>query len=373
MNVEEINLSGLLTTAPLFGISDANKKLSVNSNATGLLWTPEVVPTYTTSDADKKLTVNNAGSDLEWRADSVSAGYISARGDGSSNTESNAVGFVFENKVKSGLVNYTSGIDDILALKIDDTNIFECTPGRIYANQNINFMSDTLLSSQRINFGQGDCGISGDSSTNDENAITLRTDNQERLRISTNEGILSKARIKFDNTILDVVGEPLIYRDGTFLMGISFDSTYGTIRLSRSSSSIAEFNREYIDLKEPVRLRHPIVPEIQIVEGSLVTANANLQGKHTYYMKRSALAHTEVNFPQPASGYSPRYEIITNANGVSTNNCRISTLSNDVIQLIAGVRTVTTGPVLINLTFNAHFIFQFIEADNSWLLIRTTQ
>lgn len=159
-----------------------------------------------------------------------------------------------------------------------------------------------------------------------------------------------------------------------FTPGISLDPVYGSILFSSSGSNLmAELNREYIDLKEPVILRHPIVPEIQIVEGSLVTANANLQGKHTYYMKRSAAAHTEVNFPQPASGYSPRYEIITNANGVSTNTCRISTLSNDVVQLIAGVRTVTTGPVLINLSLNAHFIFQFIEADNSWLLIRTTQ
>lgn len=374
MNVEEINLSGLLTTAPLFGISDANKKLSVNSNATGLLWTPEVVPTYTTSDADKKLTVNNTGSDLEWRADSVSAGYISARGDGSTNTESNAVGFVFENKLKSGLFNYTSGINDILALKIDDANVLECTPGRIYANQNINFMSDTLLSSQRINFGQGDCGISGDSSTNNQHAITLRTDNQERLRISTNENILCKSRIQIDTSLVTSINAPHIYSTNMFTPGISLDPVYGSILFSSSGSNLmAELNREYIDLREPVRLRHPIVPEIQIVEGTLVTANANLQGKHTYYMKRSAVTHSEINFPQPASGYNPRYEIITNANGVSVNTCRISTLSNDVIQLIAGVRTVTTGPVLINLTFNAHFIMQFIEADNSWLLIRTTQ
>ncbi len=375
MNIEEINLSGLLTTAPLFGIDDANKKLSVNSNATGLEWTPEVVPTYTTSDADKKLTVNTTGSDLEWRADSVSAGYISERGSGSTNTESDAVGFVFENKVKSGLFNYTSGINDILALKIDDTNIFECTPGRIYANQNINFMNDTLLSSQRINFGQGDCGISGDSSTNNENAITLRTDNQERLRISTNENILCKSRIQIDTSLVTSINAPHIYSTNMFTPGISLDPVYGSILFSSSGANLmAELNREYIDLREPVRLRHPIAPEIQIVEGTLVTANANLQGKHTYYLKRSTAGTSEVVFPQPASGFNVRYELITDGNGnTSSNVCRISTLSNDVLQLIAGVRTLISGSAVINLTLNAHFIMQFIEADNRWLLIRLTQ
>jgi len=377
MNIEEINLSGLLTTAPLFGIDDANKKLSVNSNATGLLWTPEVVPTYTLSDADKKLTVNSTASDLEWRADSVSAGYISERGDGSSNTESNSVGFVYKNKLKSGLFNYTSGINDILALKIDDTNIFECTPTNIFASQNINFPNDTLLSSQRINFGiAGNCGISGDSSTGTQNAITFRTDNQERLRISTNNGIVSKSRIKFDNSVLDVAGEPLIYRDGTFLMGISFDSTYGTIRLTRSATSLAEFNYEYIYLGMPVQFKNPVAPEIQIVEGTLVTANANLQGKHTYYLKRSTTGNSEVNFPPPLAGFNVRYELITDTNGnTSSNVCRISTLSRDVLQLVefTGVRTLFTGSPVINLNLNAHFIMQFIEADNRWLLMRTTQ
>lgn len=332
------------------------------------------IPPYFITDSQKILKVNYNATGLEWSTETKQDGFKANQGDGITNTSNSYDGFVFNENETSGLFNY-GPLNETLGLRINSNPLIECESNKILLNQNIQLQNDTLLTSSRVGFGTNQkCFITGDSTTNNQNKISFSTDNVERLRISSDNNILCKSRIQIDSSLITSINEPHIYRDGMFMPGISLDPVYGKIIFSSSGTNmIAEFTREYIDLKEPTIFRNPIVPEIQIVEGTLVTVNANLQGKHTYYMKRSASAHTELNFPQPATGYSPRYEIIVDANGVSTNNCRIRTLSNDVVQMIAGVRTLTTGPVLINLTFNAHFIMQFIESDNRWLLIRTTQ
>lgn len=350
-NVEQNYLTGINpdNQIPDYFIQDSNKLLRVNENATGLQWTTELDAT----------------------------GYISERGDGSSNTADNYVGYIFKNQnYNTGLFNYSSGPFNILALRINNMNVLECTAGQINANQNIFFSNDSLLSSQRINFGVNACGISGDSTTGNQHKIVFRTDNQERLRIGTTENILCKSRIQIDPGLIYSLSSPHIYQSGMITMGISFDATNGTINISSSGNSLAEFKYDRIDLRQPVIFRNPqCFPDLKIIIDSSYTVPANLSGNGIYYMKRGTASHSDIILPQPVTpGFNPRYEIITDSNtAVATYSCRLSTLSNDIIFLNASTRTILSGP-LSNyvLALNAHFILNFVEQDNRWVMIRMT-
>jgi hypothetical protein len=344
-----------------------------NSYLTGIN-PDDQIPPYLIQDSNKILRVNTSATGLEWTNETKQDGFKAAQGDGSGNTSENYEGFVFNNNETTGLFNYGPS-NETLGLRINSNPIIACEATKIYLNEDIILPNDPLLSTPSIGFGNQNASITGDSSINNQNKLSFKTDNSERLRISTNDNILCKSRIQIDPSLITSIAEPHIYRDGTFLMGITLDPTYGTINFSSSAgNSMAEFNRQYIDLKEPTIFRNPVAPYITIVENTDVTVNANLQGTHTYYLKRGTVTHSGLTFPQPAAGYNPRYEIIVDANGNPSFNCRISTLSNDVITLIAGVRTLQAGPVVnFSLTLNSHWIMQFIEADNRWLLIRTTQ
>jgi hypothetical protein len=334
------------------------------------------IPIYLIQDANKLLRVNDSATGLEWTDEALATGYISERGDGSSNTLTNYVGYIFKNNLQTGLFNYTSGAFNILALRINNLNVLECTPGKINANQNIFFTDDSLLTSQRINFGLGNCGISGDSSTNSQHQIGFRTDNNTRLIINTQDGIIAKTQIQIDPSLAYTLSQPHISQRGTFIMGISFDATYGKIEISSSgTNSLAEFKHDRIDFKEPVMFRNPTCfPSMQIIIDSSYTVPANLSGNALYYMKRGATTNSDITFPQPSAGYNPRYEIITDSNITTpTYNCRLNTLSNDVLFLNASTRTILTGPVVnYTLALNAHFILQFVDADNRWVMIRWT-
>jgi hypothetical protein len=333
------------------------------------------IPPYFITDSQKILKVNYNATGLEWSNETKQDGFKASQGDGITNTSESYEGFVFNTNETTGLFNY-GPLNETLGIRINGTPIIESESNKIYLNENLIVKNDTMLTSARIGFGTNQkTFITGDSTTNNENKISFSTDNVERLRISSDNNILCKSRIQIDPSLITSIAEPHIYRDGTFLMGITLDTTYGTINFSSSSgNSMVEFNRQYIDLKEPVIFRNPIAPYITIVENNDITVNANLQGSHTYYLKRGTINHSTLTFPQPASGFNPRYEIIVDANGNPSFNCRISTLSNDVITLIGGGRTLQTGPVVnFSLTLNSHWIMQFIESDNRWLLIRTTQ
>jgi len=334
------------------------------------------IPVYLIQDSTKLLRVNQTATGLEWTNEAIATGYISETGDGSSNTSTNYVGYIFKNLLNTGLFNYVSGPFTILALRINNLNILECTAGQINANQNIFFTNDSLLSSQRINFGLGNCGISGDSTTGNQHKIVFRTDNQERLRISTSENILCKSRIQIDPALIYSLSAPHIYQTNIFTMGLSFDATNGMINLSSSgTNSMAQFKYDRIDLREPVIFRNPhCYPDLQIIENTSYTVPAGLTGNSIYYLKRGMVTHSDITFPNPASGFNPRYEMITDGNGnSSTFNCRISTFSNDILRIENGARTLVTGPVSnFVLVLNAYYIIQFCEADNKWIMIRSS-
>lgn len=347
----------------------------LNENYLNGISSDSQIPIYLIQDANKILTVNSSATGLQWTNEAIASGYISEKGDGSSNTVDNYVGYIFKNSLNTGLFNYVSGPFTILALRINNLNVLECTAGSINANQNIFFTNDSLLSSQRVNFGLGNCGISGDSTTNNQHKIVFRTDNQERLRIGTTENILCKSRIQIDPGLVYSLTDPHIYQTNIFTMGISFDATNGSINISSSgTNSMAEFKYDRIDLKEPVIFRNPsCYPNLVIIENSSYTVPAGLSGNPIYYMKRGTVTNSDIVFPQPASGYNPRYEIITDGQGnSSTFLCRLNTLSNDVLRIENGARTLVVGPVLLSLVMNAHYIIQFVEADNKWISIRTT-
>lgn len=330
-------------------------------------------PPYSIADINKFLSVNDSATGLEWSNEAVAQGYISERGDGSTNTVDSYLGYIFKNKLNSGLFNYTQTPFDILALRINNFNILECTAGQINALQNIFVTNDSSLANPRLNFGGGNCGISGDSSTNGSHAIGFRTDNNLRMKINTPDGIVALTPIQIGSSLGYTLSNPHISKRGTFIMGISFDPTYGKIEFSAAAlTSIAEFNYDRVDIKEPLIYRNPTCPLITIVENSTVTVPAILSGVPIYYLKRGMTTHSDLIFPNPASGFNCRYEIITDGNGnSSTFNCRLNTLSNDVLLLFNGGRTLITGPLVSYvLTLNAHYIFQFVEADNRWLLIR---
>jgi len=331
------------------------------------------IPTYLIQDASKFLRVNDSATGLIWTNESIATGYISERGNGSTNTIDNYVGYVYKNKLNTGLFNYTQTPFDILALRINNFNILECTAGQINALQNIFVTNDSALANPRLNFGGGNCGISGDSTTNGSHAIGFRTDNNLRMKINTPDGIVALTPIQIDSSLGYTLSNPHISKRGTFIMGISFDPTYGKIEFSAAAlTSIAEFNYDRVDIKEPLIYRNPTCPLITIVENSTVTVPAILSGTPIYYLKRGLTTNSDLIFPNPASGFNCRYEIITDGNGnSSTFSCRLNTVSNDVLSLYNGARTVLTGPVInFVLTLNAHYIFQFVEADNRWLLIR---
>lgn len=331
------------------------------------------IPSYFTQDINKVLTVNDSATGLVWSNEIDSTGFISGRGDGSSNTASNYVGYTFKDKLNSGLFNYSQTPFDILALRVNNFNILECTAGQINALQNIFVTNDSSLANPRLNFGAGNCGVSGDSSTNGSHAIGFRTDNNLRMKINTPDGIVALSPIQIDSSLAYTLSNPHISKRGTFIMGISFDPTYGKIEFSAAAlTSICEFNYDRVDIKEPLIYRNPTCPLITIVENSTVTVPAILSGVPIYYLKRGMTAHSDLIFPNPASGFNCRYEIITDGNGnSSTFLCRLNTVSNDVLSLFNGGRTLLTGPVInFALTLNAHYIFQFVESDNRWLLIR---
>ena len=334
------------------------------------------LPPYTIYDINKFLSVNDAATGLEWSNEAVATGYISERGNGSTNTVDSYLGYIFKNKLNTGLFNYTSVPFDILALRINNLNVLECMPGQINAKQNIFFTDDSLLASQRINFGTGACGISGDSSTNAQHKIGFRTDNNTRMIINTQDGIIAKTQIQIDPSLSYSLTNPHISQRGTFIMGISFDATNGTINISSSgTNSLAEFKYDRLDIKEPVLFRNPqCFPDMRIIVDSSYTVPAILSGNPIYYMKRGTVTNSDITFPQPASGYNPRYEIITDGQGnSSTFLCRLSTLSNDVLRIENGARTLLTGPVVnFSLVMNAHYIITFCEQDNKWISVRTT-
>lgn len=334
------------------------------------------VPTYLIQDATKLLRVNATATGLEWANDIKEDGFMADRGDGSTNTASDYVGFIFENKLNSGLFNYDSGPNDVLALKHQGSNVLDTNGSQININNNIFLQNDSLLSSSRIAFGNSSCGISGDSTTNNQNKISFRTDSQERLQINTQDGLLCKSLIKIDSGVVGSASAPHMYMGGTFVTGITLDSTLGKITLSSGTlyeNMIVQYNQ--IDLKRPVIFRGPqCYPDYRIIEAVSYTVPANLSGNYFFHMKRSATTNTDITFPQPSANFNPRYEIVTDGMGItSTFNIRLNTLSNDVLNIANGARTLLTGPVVnSNLVLNAHYIVQFCEADNRWVFIRTT-
>lgn len=334
------------------------------------------VPAFTIYDINKFLAVNDTASGLEWTNESEATGYMSERGDGSANTVDSYIGYIFKNRLNTGLFNYTSAPFDILALRMNNLNVLECTPGQIRAKQNIFFEDDSLMTSQRLNFGVNACGISGDSSTNTQHQIGFRTDNNTRMIINTQDGIIAKTQIQIDPNLAYSLTQPHISQRGTFIMGISFDATYGKIEISSSgTNSVAIFQHDRVILQEAVIFRNPqCFPDMRLIIDGSYTVPANLSGNQVYYMKRGVNAHSDIMLVQPSAGYNPRYEIITDSHqAVATYSCRLSTLSNNIIFLNNSTRTVLNGPVVnYILALNAHFILTFFDTDNTWIMTRQT-
>lgn len=334
------------------------------------------IPSFSISDANKNLKVNSVGSDIEWSAEAIQTGYIANQGDGTTNTIVSSVGYSFNGDLTTGLFDYSG----VLALRKLGIAVLQIQNTKTNLYNRLELLNDTSLTTNRISFGNNqDCGITGDASTSLNHKISIRSDGNERLRISSNttENIKFFRPINIDSNLSFGSYQPQIY-SGTYgssnVCGISFDVPYSRINFQSNISTICQMNNQRIDFNEPIVCNQAYAPKCLIVDGTSVTLDTNLSNPPIIYMKRNLTADSSITINGVSSTLndaSPKWSVLTDGNGnASTFNCNVIVGTLPIVFLNSGSRSyLTTGT--ISLTMNSNYEFFYVPSDNRMVLVKT--
>lgn len=335
----------------------------------------EGLPPYMSTNANQILRVNPLATGVEWSDEITQNGFKADTGDGSTNTNDIFEGFIFNNNVKTGLFNYGS-TNETLGLRINNAPIIEMETSIIKPQQNIQLVNDSILTSARIGFGGSDTFITGDNATAINKKIVFSVDSQEKLRITNNtqDQIKTRAPLNFDISTFGTT-TPMMY-NGNYngnCVGLNLNNTNRRVDVCCNGVVSSRFIDDQVQMFRPLYLDNPTMPRVIVYNGGNTTIQANCTGANTLYMKRNATSgnDTVLIFPQPSSGFSPLYTIITDGDGnSSTSVCKVETSAGDVLTLINGARTLLLSPVSTTLVLNACYSFQWVPSDSRWVLIR---
>lgn len=336
----------------------------------------ESVPEYTFSDSNKILRVNKNATSIEWTDESVQKGFLANQGDGATNTNLSNVGFCFNNDSTSGLFGYSG----VIALRKNAITCLQVQASKSNFYNRIELQNDTLLNNERISFGtNANCGITGDASTLNNHRISFRTDQTERLRISSNttENIEFFRPIQIDSNLIFGPYSPHIYAGnygGSGVCGISFDVPYMRINFQSSISTVCQMNYARIDMFEPLVCNQSYSPKMIIIDGTTKTLDTNLTDPPIIYMKRNLTADSIVvinNISSLMLDTSPKWSIVTDGNGnSSTFNCVVQVGSMNILYLNNGTRTLySSGSITLGINNNYEFFYS--PTDSRMVLVKT--